>query len=231
VAVKYRWLLLDADGTLFDYDRAEAVALARTFEAFGHPFQAEHATTYRQINAQIWLDYERGQISAERLRVQRFELLAETTGARFDASTFSDRYLAHLAECSYLMENAEDMVRRLHGRVSMVILTNGLREVQRRRLAGSSIEPFVTDIVVSGEVGAAKPAPEIFDAAFEVMDHPEKKDVLMVGDGLTADIAGGQAYGIDTCWFNPQGKPSRLKIEPDYEIRSLTELLDIVQGV
>jgi phosphoglycolate phosphatase-like HAD superfamily hydrolase len=36
--MKYRWLLFDADGTLFDYDRAEAMALAATFEQFGYQF-------------------------------------------------------------------------------------------------------------------------------------------------------------------------------------------------
>jgi len=38
---KYRWLLFDADGTLFDYDKAEAVALERTFGQMGHPRKEE----------------------------------------------------------------------------------------------------------------------------------------------------------------------------------------------
>ena len=69
--MRYKWLLLDADGTLFDYDRAEAKALAKTFEAFGRPFRDEYLAAYRQINGQIWLDYEQGLISAERIRAQR----------------------------------------------------------------------------------------------------------------------------------------------------------------
>ena len=229
--MRYKWLLLDADGTLFDYDRAEAKALAKTLEAFGHPFQEEHALAYRRINGQIWLDYEQGQISAERLRVRRFELLAEVTGADLEAEAFSERYLEHLAEESDLTEGAERVVRDLYGKVGMVVLANGLREVQRKRLEGSSIRAHVMDIVVSGEVGAAKPDPRIFDAAFEVMGVPARTEVLMVGDGLTSDIAGGQGYGIDTCWFNPRGKPCTLEERPEYEIRSLAELPGIVEGV
>ena len=112
----------------------------------------------------------------------------------------------------------------------MVVLTNGLPEVQRQRLAGSAIRTYLAGLVISGEVGAAKPDPRIFDAAFEVMGRPEREEVLMVGDSLTSDIAGGKAHGIDTCWFNPQGNPRTLEVKPRYEIRSLRELLDIVEG-
>jgi len=45
-ARRYRWLLFDADGTLFDYDRAEAAALQQTFEQIGAPFRPEHLTEY-----------------------------------------------------------------------------------------------------------------------------------------------------------------------------------------
>jgi len=40
--MKYKWLLFDADGTLFDYDKAEASTLARTFEQFGHKFNTAY---------------------------------------------------------------------------------------------------------------------------------------------------------------------------------------------
>ena len=57
----YSWLLFDADGTLFDYDKAESKALAATFTDSGIPYSIDYANTYRQINAQIWSDFEIGQ--------------------------------------------------------------------------------------------------------------------------------------------------------------------------
>ncbi len=74
----YRWLLFDADGTLFDYDRAEAKALEATFQNFGLPFSDEHSRAYQKINHQVWVDFENGQITSEALRVVRFERLFET---------------------------------------------------------------------------------------------------------------------------------------------------------
>ena len=224
----YDWLLLDADGTLFDYDRAEATALQRSMEAAGHPFHASYLPAYAEINGQLWQSLEQGGISPERLRVRRFELWAEAIGVRIDAGRFSRVYLRHLAGCSDLIPGAEETLRALAGRLGMLIITNGLREVQRSRLANSAIAGYVGGIVISEEVGAAKPAGAIFDAAFACMGQPDRSRVLMVGDSLTSDMQGGCDYGIDTCWYNPHGAPRRPELPVTREIARLSELLEIV---
>ena len=228
--MKYKWLLLDADGTLFDYDKAEATALERAFEWFGCGFWAEHAQAYRQINGQIWLAYERGEITQQRLRARRFELLFEAIEVDLDAAAFSERYLTYLSEGTYLIEGAETVVKSLHDRgVGLVLITNGLKEVQRPRVNGSTIGSYFTDLVVSDEVGAAKPDRRIFEIAFEKMGSPRNEDVLMVGDSLTSDIRGGNAAEIDTCWFNPTKRVCDQDVEIRYEITRLGELLDVVE--
>ena len=75
----------------------------------------------------------------------------------------------------------------------------------------------------------AKPDSKIFDIAFKHMGQPGKGEVLIIGDSLTSDIAGGVNYGIDTCWYNPEGRerPSNLNIR--YEIRSLSELPGLLE--
>ena len=45
--------------------------------------------------------------------------------------------------------------------------------------------------------------------------------MLIVGDSLTSDIRGGNAVGIDTCWFNPHGSSNTAGVHLEYEIRSL----------
>jgi len=105
-------------------------------------------------------------------------------------------------------------------------VTNGLQAVQRSRLARSRISDFITDIIISEEVGAAKPQAAFFDAAFARLGQPAKSDVLIIGDSLTSDIQGGMDYGIDTCWYNPTNEllPDHLKVT--YEIRHLRDLLE-----
>ena len=228
--MKYKWLLLDADGTLFDYDSAEARALERTFTELGCGYEPSYAKTYRLINKEIWLEFEQGKISQKRLRTRRFELLFRALQLECDPETFSAKYLKALAEGSELIGGAEEVVRALHGQVGLVIITNGLQEVQRPRFAKSAISDCFAEIVISEEVGAAKPDREIFDVAFERMNEPRKEDVLIVGDSLSSDIRGGNIYGIDTCWYNPGQKPRELDVEVDYEITDLGELLSLVDG-
>ena len=70
------------------------------------------------------------------------------------------------------------------------------------------------------DVGVLRLAPGM---AFD-FDEAEKETALMVGDSLTSDIRGGKNAGIRTCWFAPQGQPSRPDIRPDYRICALEEL-------
>jgi 2-haloacid dehalogenase len=228
--MRYRWVLFDADGTLFDYDAAETAALEQTFRASGQPFQRGYAGLYRQINVQIWQAFERGEISPDRLRVRRFEQLLAAIGVDADPQAFSEGYLRHLAQGTALVEDALDVVQALHGNVGLLIITNGLAEVQRERFEGSALRDYFPDLVISEEVGAAKPDGRIFEIAFQRMNNPRKEEVLMVGDSLTSDIQGGNQYGIDTCWFNPGGHPRPAGVTVCYEIRRLGELLRIVWG-
>ena len=51
----------------------------------------------------------------------------------------------------------------------------------------------------------------------------------MIGDSLTADIAGGNAAGIDTVWYNPNHKENTSLAVPTYEVSDYQELLAILK--
>ncbi|RME45669.1 MAG: noncanonical pyrimidine nucleotidase, YjjG family [Chloroflexi bacterium] len=228
MAAKYTWLLFDADGTVFDFDKAEATALARTLAEFGVEATEQRLQQYREVNREIWRAFEAGELGAENLSVIRFERYLDLLAMRGKAQDFSDRYLEHLAGCTDLVEGAEEVVRALSREYRLLLITNGLKAVQRPRFEQSRICDCFEDIVISEEVGVAKPDGRIFDVAFARMGYPRKEEVLIVGDSLSSDMRGGCAYGIDTCWFNPTGqaRPDDLNIR--YEILRLPELLDIL---
>lgn len=227
---RYRWLLFDADGTLFDYERAEASALARTFARFALPLAPGTVDAYRAINHRCWQALERGEITPEALRTRRFALLFDATGLGADVERFSAAYLENLADAAELVDGATEVLAALRDRYRFAIITNGLRTVQRGRLARSAIRDDIAALVISEEVGSAKPAPGIFDAAFAAMGHPAKGEVLMIGDSLTSDIRGACDYGIDACWFNPVHQPRLNGLAITYEINRLDELIDLLGG-
>ncbi len=225
---RYRWLLFDADDTLFDFGRAEAGALTRTFEQFGLGFDPSYLPVYRQVNREVWQALEAGSISATTLRTRRFELLFEAIGVGDPPDGFGEAYLPNLASQTHLTQDALTVVRALHGSYRLAIITNGLSDVQRPRLARSAIRDYIAEIVISDEIGVAKPEPGIFDAAFLRMGQPRRNEVLLIGDSLTSDIAGGVAYGLDTCWFNPGGATPTGGPASTYRIRCLKELLTLL---
>lgn len=226
--MSYDWIFFDADGTLFDYDAAEAAALSGAFVACGLPVDDAIGQRYSTINASVWRELERGEISPERLKTERFERLLAELGLEADPGLLSRRYLEILGRQTALLDGAEAVLDELAGRVEMLLITNGLAEVQRPRFSASSICGRFTEIVISGEIGLAKPDPAIFDHALALIGAPARERVLMVGDNLGADILGGARAGLDTCWYNPAATPTGDSVTPTYEIRQLVELLTIV---
>jgi YjjG family noncanonical pyrimidine nucleotidase len=224
---RYAWLLFDADGTLFDYDAAEARALAATFKDAGLPFDERAAATYRAINSEVWAAFERGELDQAELNELRFQRTLDVLNLDRDPAQFADSYLGNLSRAADLIDGALDVVPELARRHKLYLITNGIPRVQHGRLALSTLRPYFQGMVISGEVGHAKPDRRIFDAAFAGMGHPPKSDVLIIGDSLNADIAGGLRYGIDACWYNANGRDAAPDPAPTYEIHALSDLLSL----
>jgi len=223
--MKYTWLLFDADDTLFDFARAEAMALKNTLEQTGLAFKPEHVGLYARFNQQVWSEFEQGKLSSQELRTKRFQLFFEGAGLAGDPMTTSPLYLQNLALGTYLLEGADEVVHSLKKHYQLALVTNGLKEVQRPRLQGSSLHDCFEKVFISEEVGAAKPERAYFDRVFENIGNPVREKVLIIGDSLTSDMQGGLNYGIDTCWYNPQNKTSTLSL--NYQIKALQELLSL----
>jgi YjjG family noncanonical pyrimidine nucleotidase len=192
------------------------------------PYQESYLPVYHEINSHLWRDFEKGLIDQVTLRLHRFERLFESLSLPCDIPAFSARYLTLLAEGAFLIAEAEETLSALRGGFNLAAITNGLSEIQGPRLVRAGLEDYFHAVVVSEEAGAAKPAPQVFDLAFERMGGPGKDTVLIIGDSLTSDIQGGHDYGIDTCWFNPTGRAND-GTPSTYEIRRLPDLLPIVQ--
>ena len=226
--MRYRWLLFDADGTLFDYDTAEAAALTATWESMGLAMPPGLVGSYRRINASLWKLYEAGGISQPALQIERFVRLMSELDGSADPSRLSRDYLGYLARQTYLLEGTRELLDWAGERFRMALITNGIPDVQRPRIKRSGFDRIFPVVVISGEEGVAKPAPEIFDIALRRMGGPPREEILLIGDSLSSDIRGGVDYGIDTCWFNPDGLELGEGPEPRYEIRRLAELREVI---
>ncbi len=227
---RYPWILFDADDTLFDFGWAEGEALREAFEDLGVAFDAAWLPVYQRVNAAAWRALESGAVNPAQLRVLRFERLSEELGLPIDASLLSAAYLRRLSMQTKLMDGALAVVGSLAQRHRLALITNGLADVQRPRLARSPLRHAFEHVVISEEVGVAKPDPAFFEIALDRLGRPMRAEVLVVGDSLASDIAGGLAAGLDTCWFNPGGHSRGGGPAARFEIRRLHDLPAIADG-
>lgn len=227
----YDWILFDADHTLFDFDRSARHALARTLEEAGIAVVDDQFDIYHRINAEAWRAFEDKLIDVQALRRVRFERFFQEIGVEHDApEEFNASYLGKLPDLPFFMDGAMELLDNLRTQCALGIITNGLREVQRPRLVKSGLIDYFRVVVVSGEIGLAKPDPAYFAHAHLHMGEPDKARVLVVGDNLNSDIRGGRDFGFQTCWYNPRGLGNVLDVQPDYEISHLREIGGIVGG-
>ena len=222
----YRGFLLDADNTLFDYDRAETEALDETLAVAAPLVPREKArASYRAINAGYWKRFEQGAVSLAALKVGRFADLLKDLDLEGDADGLSDGYLTRLSQKAHFLPHAREVVRALSRRAELCLVTNGISKVQRGRLSLSGIAGCFAAILISEELGVAKPDARFFQAACDSLGLPPA-DLLCVGDTPAADVLGARASGIDACWYAPSGAAwTESAGAPDYVIRSLKELL------
>jgi len=226
----YTWFLFDLDGTLLDFHRAEVLALQQATNEAGIDLTDKAASLYAKINDALWAEFEHGAITARDIRNARFVQWLDALEVDQDPTALSERFLELLVEHSTYIEGAEALLHALLGNVQMALITNGFADVQRGRVARFGLDRWFDPILISEELGASKPNREIFDIAFERMGHPEKAEVLILGDSMSSDIRGGVNYGIDTCWFNPASHTNDTGLIPTYEIRHLHEIRSLASA-
>ncbi len=119
-----------------------------------------------------------------------------------------------------LFDETRPTLERLRSRYPLVALTNGNADVQR-----IGIGHYFNVSISAAQVGAAKPAPEMFEAVTRALSlQPEQ--TAHVGDDPETDVLGAARFGMRAVWLNRQGAPWPRELpQVDYlEIKSLSEL-------
>lgn len=85
-------------------------------------------------------------------------------------------------------------------------------------------------IITSEDIRSYKPRPEMFDAAFKLLNM-KRDEVLHVGDSLFTDVRGAKSCGIPVLWINNRpGNKKPVDYIPDYTSSDLRILPDILEG-
>ena len=225
---KYQWLLLDLDNTIFDFNTSSRLALSTLMQEVGIADTDENWKIYVDINKQMWGKLETGEYTADQVKWKRFDKFFERFGISYNAEKANEFYLESLIDHFRLIPGTDEVVRQLSGEYRLMAITNGLQKVQKPRLRKSGLYDFFEGVVVSEEIGSAKPQKAFFDHAFDLMSQPAKENTLVVGDSLSSDIKGAKNYGLHACWVNPHNNENTTELKPEYEIEDLRELFEIL---
>ncbi len=117
------------------------------------------------------------------------------------------------------------VLQTLHGRYKLAVISNAMSQLPRLALEKADLTKFFHLIVISRDLGIRKPDPKIFEYVLEKLGvKPE--ETIHVGDSMEQDVVGAKAAGIKTVWIKNREEP--VIEEPDYTIRSITELPKII---
>ncbi len=219
------WLLMDLDNTLLDFDLAAQNALQHSFRAFKISNEEQAHATYRKVNGQCWSEFEEGLIDVNTLKRKRFQCFVQELELDIDSEAINRYYLKRLAGEVHFIKGAMAFLSWAEKHFHLLLVTNGFAEVQRPRIINAGFPRFFRNIVISEEIGSQKPAQAFFDHTHGLIGPVEKDHIMIVGDSLSSDIAGGLNYGIKTCWFNRHGGPSEhCQPTPDYIVSDFLTL-------
>ncbi|MEZ4907905.1 MAG: YjjG family noncanonical pyrimidine nucleotidase [Saprospiraceae bacterium] len=201
--MKYKWLLFDADNTLFDFTLSQRKSLEYCFKAYNLEYSDEIFDIFHDINAVIWKDFDNNLISHEEIKFERFNRLFKKLNIGIDdLQSFNNLFIDNLISNSQLFDRTVEVLTHLHGKTKFAIITNGMKEVQRPRFDKCKYKHFFDSIFISGEIESlSKPNYSYFDYVYKNTGGESKTDYLVIGDNPEADIKGGKEYGFDTCWL------------------------------
>ncbi|MCI4351120.1 MAG: HAD family hydrolase [Thermoplasmata archaeon] len=208
-----RAVLFDLDDTLYDHAYALNHALRslwREEPAFRHRTLDAARAEYARLLEEFHLRLMAGKITENEARVRRFQALFRWAGeeislrdARVKALTYRRLYLEHQRP----VPGAVALVRRLAGSVRLGIVSNNRTRGQLDKLRSIGLTGLFDVLITSEEVGAAKPDPEIFQAALDGL-KVARDEVVMVGDSWPSDVLGARAAGLTAVWFNRGAFPN-----------------------
>jgi len=190
-----RGILLDLDDTLID-DRSSTRA---GLEAFLVAHQLDKASeealvAWRAIAARHWLRYEAGEVSyLEQRRCRVRDFLRRQLSDQEADEAFLPYASAYERSWRLLPGVSEFLERTRH--IPKVIITNGEREQQLRKVRATGLSQHVVGVVTPSDCGHWKPHPNIFLAGLAMLGAAAA-ECLMVGDDEVRDIEPATKLGM-----------------------------------
>ena len=242
--MKVRGLLFDLGGTLFSYTgrRRMGGAIADAVAGLGIEAEPEDiGRAWGKANQETMARYAREDYFLHR------DLFHDTLTAfaeQFDkplGPTVADRF--HAAQRQAIIDHlpirddTHDTLEALKSRgLYLSIVSNIDDDYLHPLVERHGLDRWLDHWTSSEEARSCKPHTAIYHYSLQKADL-DIEETLFVGDSLHHDVAGAAAVGMRSVRIAEEGVTTpltsglRVTAEPDYQISTLTELIDIVDAL
>ena len=233
--MRYKYLIFDVDGTLLNFSSAYLQAQQAVAETLGISFSQEFVQMDEKLSWELWDEFGLSHVEDETVQQnyhslydaylrKHFACIAQAFGVRAETDAVLHAYYTGLSSSRKPMEpDTLALYEELSQQHTMIIVTNGLGQVQRSRLL--DFLPMTARLYISEEVGCIKPSALFFKRIIDDLGCAPS-ECLMIGDSISSDINGAKHAGMATCWYNYKGSSANPKTA-DYQISKLCELLPL----
>jgi putative hydrolase of the HAD superfamily len=228
------FIFFDIDGTLVDHEKAAEVAASRFFRHFAHILpgsrEAQFLIAWHEVSERHNDLYFQGEVTLIEQRRNRMRELFASEGSVFSNAEADSRFQVYLKYYEANWTLFDDVIPCLDElkHSSKGLISNGNLEQQLRKLKRTRLENRFSPIIVSSEMGTAKPKPDIFLKACQRAGvSPE--DCVYVGDRLEIDVWPSCSAGMKGIWLNRKNLP--MPTVPVPMISTLSELANLIMRI
>jgi FMN hydrolase / 5-amino-6-(5-phospho-D-ribitylamino)uracil phosphatase len=222
----------DPDGTLCDFQRLMAAALAAALRELQRLVPGERTAALtredlRLTRDQVAVDPSGQGLTMEQIRLAAFTRTLEQIGQPDPAfaAHLLDVYMARRFGQVALYPDVMPMLNAFGSRYRLGLVSNGNSYPER-----SGLGARFAFTVFAHDHGVQKPDRRFYEivlATAGVAAH----EVIHVGDSLVNDVGGAQAVGMRTVWLNRHGQPLDPSVRPDAAITTLADLASVLNAL
>jgi putative hydrolase of the HAD superfamily len=210
--------LFDLDQTLIDRTRSLLEFLPSQLRRFGADEEFDCDAYVRRF-----LELDANGYGDKRLA---YQALRAELDLRADANELLEDFRANCFRSAHLFPGARRVLSELRSvGARMAIVSNGSSGSQMAKIEATGIAEYFDGIIISGDLGFAKPDPRIFRLAAETVGAT-LSECVFVGDNPERDVAGAGLLGMRTIWLaHGISWPVGVRPGPSITVQALTELL------
>jgi HAD superfamily hydrolase (TIGR01549 family) len=232
--MKIKALIFDIDSTLFDRKKAQLPILEKIVALYPTLF----CSLKKEQILEAFLESDRIACEAfdagapsEALRDMRSKLFLKSLGLPENhADDITETYVREYPHVFAPVDGAVEIIEKAK-RFKLGAVSNGLPDVQYRKLETLGIRDKFGCIILSEEVNIRKPDPRIFLLAVEALGL-SPAECLFTGDSYSSDVVGAKGAGMYACWLR-QDKPypENPTVKADYVVNNFKEMEKILDNL